>query len=182
MTYTYFIAGQMSSDVLKTLIQANSSLAATFLYINTSGTTENDVEGTSVEIVFADSLSTTDHDALTAIVDSYAVVAPLQMAKADKLNQIQNDIQNFIEARYSFLLRFQLMNLYTLAKFDNLTNRAAYIRPGINYMNGIVNYGVTISAAINSLTTIEAVEAYTYNIAANTGSNPNITLPGALTI
>lgn len=181
MEYNYFIAGDINPDALILLIQAQV-LLSDFEYLNSGASTLDGVDGFSVTVGFAVELSTDAKTALDGVISAYALIAPLALAKAAQLANIQADINNFIESHYSFLVRSQLFNLYVLAKFDSLTNRAAYIRPGINWLNSILAYSLTLLNAVNAMTDVATIEAFTWNIASHVTADPAITLGGALVI
>lgn len=180
--YDYFIAGGVDSSILENIVIAQVTLQPTFLYIDTITTNVEGVDGDQVSIFFSGNLSQPDQDTLTSAINTYNTIAPIQISKAATLASLQNDIQNFIESKYSFRNRMQFMNLYTLAKFDSLPNRATYIRQGIDWMNVIVAYGVSVAATIQAAASVVAIEAITWDIAGHSGVNPNISLGGAFSI
>lgn len=182
MGYHYFVAGEVSSEALIDLIEAVPNLIATFEYVNTMDTIVNNVSGVDVEIVFSEDLSAANKTTLDGIVSAYALAAPLQIAKAAKLQAVQDSINAYIDLYYPFLIRTQLFNLYILAKFDLLVLRAAYIRPGINWINSITVYGMSVYNTVNAMTNVDTINAFTWDIASHVGSNPQITLAGALGI
>lgn len=106
----------------------------------------------------------------------------LLAAKRNKIARLQDDANVFLESKYVLLTRMQLMNLYTLAKFDGLDNRAAYIRTGIDWMNGVSSYVLTVATEISSKATVNQVLSVGWDIETNSGVNPAITLLAALAI
>lgn len=178
--YDYFIAGFQPSDAeyLRQSILSQSTLAPTFSNLDTNSDTVGGVDGFDISIFFTAPLS--DTSILNGLMSGYMTSVPV--AKSKKLAALNLAVQNFIDSKYPFLTRIQLLNLYTLAKFDSLTNRAAYIRPGLDWLNSILSYALSASTAIQALTAFSDVNSYVIDVAGNVGSDPLITLGAAISI
>lgn len=180
--YDFFIAGFQSTDAeyVRQLVVAQAGLAPTFSTIDTSSDTVGGIDGYDISIFFTAPLSGTSQTLLAGLMATYMTSVPV--AKLKKLAALNVTAQNFIEAAYPLLTRIQLMNLYTLAKFDSLTNRAAYIRPAIDWANSIVAYSAATATAIQALSVFADVVNYPVDIAGNVGANPNLTVGAAIQI
>lgn len=180
--YTYFIAGfqAIDSEFLRQMVVSRSTLTPTLLVIEASSDVQSSVAGYTIVISFSDVLSGSNQTLLDGLMAGY--ITSVSVAKAKKLAALQQSAQDYIDLHYSFLIRTQLMNLYTLAKFDSLTNRAAYIRPGIDWLTTITSYSTTTATAINALTTLTDVQNYVVDVAGNAGADPLLTVGAALQI
>lgn len=180
--YSYFIAAfqEIDAEFLRQMIVSIPGLVATFVVLNTTLVTINSVDGANIVVTFSSPLSAPNQATLDAIIAGYMTSVPI--AKAKKLSALQTASQNFIDTHYSFLIRTQLINLYTLAKFDGLVNRAAYIRPGIDWLNTITAYASTSMTAINALTNLADIQSYVIDVAGNVGSDPLLTVGAAISI
>lgn len=180
--YSYFIAAFQAIDAefLRQMIVSVPALVSTFVVLDTSTATVNSVDGANIVVTFSTALPSPNQATLDAIIAGY--MTSVSVAKAKKLSTLQTASQNFIDAHYSFLNRTQLINLYTLAKFDGLTNRAAYIRPGIDWLNTITTYASNAMIAINALTNLSDVQNYVIDVAGNVGSDPLLTVGVAISI
>lgn len=180
--YDYFIAGFQYADAeyVRQLIVAQAGLAPTFSTLETASDTVEGVDGFDITVFFTAPLSGPAQTLLAGLMSTYMTSVPV--AKMKKLAALQITAQDYIELRYPLLTRIQLMNLYTLAKFDTLTNRAAYIRPGIDWINSIVTYSISASTAIQALSTYSAVQDYVVDITGNVSANPLLTVGAAVSI
>lgn len=180
--YDFFIAGFQYTDAeyVRQLIMAQSGLAPTFSTIDTSSDTVGGIDGFDITIFFTAPLSGPSQTLLAGLMSTYMTSVPV--AKMKKLALLSLTAQNFIELKYPLLTRIQLINLYTLAKFDGLINRAAYIRPGIDWINSISVYALSASVAIQALTVFADVNNYTIDVASNIGTDPLLTISAALSI
>jgi hypothetical protein len=177
-TIPYTLVGVITPTDLVKIIQAEPTLVSIFDSLDTNF----DGTNTFLQVVFTQILSEGQQTTLDGLVASFGATNPLKTAKATRMAALQMDVQGYLENHYSFLLRNQLFNLYVLAKFDSLTNRAAYLRPGINWINSIAIYSASVAATIQAQTTVTDVQNVTWNISGNTSADPGITLAGALAI
>lgn len=179
---TYFIAGFQAIDAefLRQMIVSRPALLATFVTVVASSDTVDGVVGYTIVASFSDVLSAPNQAMLDGIMAGYMTSVPI--AKAKKLAALQQSAQDYVELHYPFLTRTQLMNLYTLAKFDSLTSRAAYIRPGIDWITTVTDYATLTAAAINALTVLSDVQNYVIDVAGNAGTDPLLTVATALQI
>jgi hypothetical protein len=96
----------------------------------------------------------------------------LALVKAQKLSDFQADIDAYIRDRYTINQRFQLLVLYTIAKEEEKTTRAAYLRQMLDWGNSFISYANTIAALVNSKVTPEDVLAVSWDIRSNTLADP----------
>lgn len=180
--YDYFIAGFQSSDAeyLRLLIASQAGLAPTFSDINTNGDTVGGIDGFDISVYFTAPLSGPAQTLLGGLMATYMVSVPVAKLKA--LAALKITVQNYIEAHYDTLTRQQFISLYMLAKFDSLTNRADYIRPGLDWLNSILAYAASTATAIQALTTLSDVQNYTVDIAGNVSADPHLTVGAAIII
>lgn len=180
--YDYFIAGFQFTDAefVRQLILAQPTLASTFSNIDTASDTVEGVDGFDISVFFTAPLADPAQILLAGLMATYMTSVPV--AKMKKLAALNQTFQDFIEAHYPLLTRIQLINLYTLAKFDGLTNRAAYIRPGLDWLNSILSYAVSSSTAIKALTVFADVNSYVIDITGNISADPLLTLAAAISI
>lgn len=180
--YDYFIAGFQTSDAeyVRQLIIAQVGLAPTFSTLDTSSDTVEGVDGFDITVFFTAPLSGSAQTLLGGLMATYMTSVPV--AKMKKLVALNQTVQDFIEAHYPLLTRLQLMNLYTLAKFDSLTDRAAYIRPGLDWLNSILVYAAATVTAIQVLTVFSDVNSYVVDIAGNVSADPHLTVGAAILI
>lgn len=180
--YDYFIAGFQSSDAeyVRQLIVSQPSLAATFASLETSSDTVEGVDGFNLRVVFTVALAGAAQTLLAGLMSTYMTSVPV--AKLKKLSELKTTVQNFIEAHYDILTRQQFLSLYTLAKFDLLVNRAAYVRPGLDWLNSILTYAVSAAGAIQALTLFSDVNSYVINVGANVSPDPLLTIGAAVQI
>lgn len=180
--YDYFIAGFQSLDAeyVRQLILAQPSLSATFSNIDTNSETVSGVDGFGLSVFFTAPLADAAQTLLAGLMANYMTSVPVaKMKKLVSLNQI---VQDFIESHYPLLTRIQFINLYTLAKFDGLSNRAAYIRPGLDWLNSVLSYAISASAAIQALSVFADINSYTINVAGNVSADPLLTIGAAIVI
>lgn len=177
--YDYFIAGFQSTDAeyLRQLIVSQPSLAPTYSTMDTASATVEGVDGYNVSVFFTAPLSDPAQTLLAGLASTYMVSVPV--AKIKKMVLLASTVQDFIESKYNLTARQQFLALYILGKIDGLTTRTNYIRPGIDWINAIFAYAVSAGIAIQALTTIEAVTAFTIDVAGAVGANPNLTLAAA---
>ncbi len=114
--------------------------------------------------------------------DAWVAANELTAAKATRAALLQDAVNTFLDSYYPFLVRVQMMNIFTLAMFDSKTNRAAYLRTGIDWFLSVTVYALNRAAFINSRTTIEDVNAVTWDIGGNVSAAPSLTVGAALTI
>lgn len=178
--YDYFIAGFLASDadLMRQLILAQGTLSPTFSYMDADAANVSGVDGFALSVFFTAPLGSTA--VLDGMMAGYMTSVPV--AKTKKLTLLQTTVQNYVELHYSMLIRVQFINLYMLAKNDGLTNRAAYIRPGLDWMNSILSYAATAANAIQALSTVSAVQSYTIDVAGNVGADPLLTVGAAVLI
>lgn len=180
--YDYFIAGFQSVDAeyVRQLIMAQAALAPTYSSIDTNGDTVEGIDGFDITVFFTAPLSGPAQTLLAGLMSTYMTSVPV--AKMKKLADLKVTVQNYIESHYDILTRQQLSNLYMLAKFDGLTNRAAYVRPGLDWINSILSYAATTAMAIQALTTFSDVNSYVVDIAGNVSADPHLTVGAAVLI
>lgn len=180
--YVFFIGAfqPLDAEYLRQLIVSQSTLSSTFLGLDTNSDTVGGVDGFDILTFFSAPLSGDSQSLLTAIVSGYMTSVPV--AKMKKLAELKTTIQNYIEAHYDILTRQQLLSLYTLSKFDSLTNRAAYIRPGLDWINSIIFYATTASAAIQAFTVFGDVSNYVIDVGSNVSPDPLLTVGAAILI
>lgn len=180
--YDYFIAGFQFSDAeyVRQLIVAQTSLAPTFSSMDTSSDTVGGIDGFDITVYFTAPLSSAAQTLLAGLMSTYMTSVPV--AKMKKLVELKTTIQNYIEAHYDILTRQQLLSLYTLAKFDSLTDRAAYIRPGLDWINSIILYATTTVTAIQALTVFGDVNGYVIDVASNVSADPLLSVGAAISI
>lgn len=78
--------------------------------------------------------------------------AYLAIAKKENLLQFQSEVQEYVGARYSLDVRFNLNALYQLSLQQGLTNRAAYITQLFTWAQGIVTYASTYTSSVMAMT------------------------------
>lgn len=181
--YDYFIAGfsaETDSDILRQLIVAQPSLVSTFSYMDINADTIEGVSGCDIGVHFTGALGGTAQTLLAGLMATYMTSVPV--AKIKKLSALKTCIQSYIDLHYDLLTRQQFLSIYTLAKFDSLTNRAAYIRPALDWMNSILAYAAASVVAIQALTVKADVESYAIDIAGNVSSDPLLTVGAAILI
>lgn len=180
--YDYFIAGFQSLDAeyLRQLVISQPSLLSPFISIETNSDTIEGVDGFDISVFFSAPLSESAQTLLTGLMSGY--MTSVVVAKMKKLSSLKLTIQNYIEAHYDILTRQQLLSLYTLAKFDSLTDRAAYIRPGLDWINSIIAYASTSATAIQALTQFTDINNYTIDVNANVSADPLLTVGAAILI
>lgn len=180
--YDYFIAGFQYTDAeyVRQLIMAQAGLSPTFSSLDTSSDTVEGVDGFDLTVFFSAPLSGPSQTLLAGLMSTYMTSVPV--AKMKKLAALNQTVQDFIESKYPILTRIQLMNLYTLAKFDGLTLRAAYIRPGLDWLNTILVYASATATAIQALSVFSDVNSYVVDIAGNVGTDPHLTVGAAILI
>ncbi len=155
-----------------------------------------------VNIVKSDNTDLLDDWILQDAIDSYVeltneVVSPgdvysggnfskasltLPQAKAKKLTEFKASIDGYLDEHYPFVTRVQLVNLYILARLDSLTNRAAYLAPGVAWLNSIIEYSATFAASVQAQVDVETTLNMTWDIESNVGPDPLLTLSTAIQI
>lgn len=180
--YDYFIAGFQYTDAeyVRQLIISQGALAPTFSSLDTSSDTVGGIDGFDIFVFFTAPLSSPAQTLLAGLMSTYMTSVPV--AKLKKLALLSQTVLDFIESHYPLLTRIQFMNLYMLAKFDGLSNRAAYIRPGLDWLNSILAYAISASAAIQALSVFADVNSYTIDIAGNVSADPLLTVGAAILI
>lgn len=120
----------------------------------------------------------------THAADYNAYLAPsvLIAAKQAKIAQLKKDLESYIDSKYPFMDRTQLFNLYMLAKFDSLTNRAAYLRGAVDWALSVAQYGVSVATSIQAQTNLANLATVTWDIDGNADADPGVTLATALAI
>lgn len=109
-------------------------------------------------------------------------IPSLAKAKEIQLTRLKYDVDSFVDSRYDLKTRVQLMNLYVLAKFNNLTNRAAYLETGLAWASEVLAYCTSIVLTIQSQTSIQDTMAVTWDVVNNVGTDPKITAAAAIVI
>lgn len=181
--YDYFISGFQSpldAEYVRQLILAQSSLSSTFSSLETNSDTVEGINGYDLTVFFTAALSSDAQTLLSGLMATY--MTSVSVAKMKKLTSLNKLVQDFIEAHYPTLTRIQFMNLYMLARFDGLTDRADYIRPGLDWLNSILSYAVSTSSAIKALTVFSDVNSYVIDIAGNVSADPLLTVGAAISI
>lgn len=180
--YDYFIAGFQFTDAefLRQLIVAQPSLVSTYSTMETGSATVEGIDGFNISVFFTAPLSDPAQTLLAGLMATYITSVPV--AKLKKLAILTQTVQDFIELKYPLLTRVQLLNLYNLAKWQRLTARAAYIKPGLDWLNSILAYALTAANAINALSVLADVNNYVIDIVGNVSADPLITLGGALSL
>jgi len=117
-----------------------------------------------------------------SVHDTFAAPPPppptLSQAKATLIAQFQADWSNYVTSFYDQPTQLQFLLAQFIAKQNLDIPQQIYIAPLLTWLYTVNIYQGTTIAAINALNTVNAVQAYTYNIAASTGVVPNITLLG----
>lgn len=180
--YDYFISGFLASDsdILRQLIVAQALLAPTLVDLSITGDTVEGVDGCDINAIFSAPLSGAAQTLLAGLMATYMTSVPV--AKIKKLAELKTTVQDYVEAHYDSLTRQQLLGLYTLAKFDGRTLRAAYIKPGLDWINSILSYAASSAVAIQAILTKSAVDAYSIDVAGNVSADPLLTVGAAVLI
>lgn len=116
------------------------------------------------------------------VFTSYVPAPTLLQAQSIAMMNFYSDMQVYVNAAYSDTTKLTLLIMYIMAINNGLTNRAVYIAQALNWSVSILTYAQTVIGEIEASSTVSAVEAITWNIAANIAADPNITLLGALSI
>lgn len=103
-----------------------------------------------------------------------APIPALADARAGKLRDFATALGVYMNERYPFEARIQLMNLYTLAKEDGLANRAAYLRQGLTWGNSIIAYAASFQSAVMAELDASRVVGMTWDINGNVTTDPGI--------
>ena len=127
-------------------------------------------------------------DLVVNIGDSYSggvFVKPsltLAQAKLKKLSEFKAAVDVYLDEHYPFTTRTQLVNLYILARLDSLTNRAAYLLPGVTWLNTIIEYSAAFATSVQSGVDVNTVLNMTWDLDSNVGVDPKLTLAAAIVI
>lgn len=123
---------------------------------------------------------------ITLIGNVIASHEPVSLAEARsaKIAAVESDCETYIAQGTKYTVRKiqALGSILLQAQALGKANRAAYIQQAQTWSIGVMTYCATIEASINAAANVAAVNAITYNIAANTGAVPNVTINGALAI
>lgn len=111
-----------------------------------------------------------------------APIPPLAVARSRKLSEFSTAVSVYVSEMHPLETRIQLMNVYTLSKFQGLTNRADYLEGALEWTNSLIGYAATFAAAVQGATVASVVSAMTWDIAANTAPDPQIKLSEAIQI
>jgi hypothetical protein len=102
----------------------------------------------------------------------------LSEAKATLVAQFQSDWVNYVTSYYDQPTQLSFLLAQFIAKQNADIAQQLYISPLLTWLYTVNVYQGQTIAAINALTTVDLVNAYTYNIAGSTGIVPLITIQG----
>jgi hypothetical protein len=104
--------------------------------------------------------------------------------KAVKVGIIEADFNDFIAAHYSDNIRDAMAMLYAKAENEGKTNRAAYVKPALDWVEDALEEFSNKVVAIMSAADTTAINAVTWDFATweTTTNDPAISLPSALVI
>lgn len=90
------------------------------------------------------------------------------------LAKFQLAMQEFIESRYSTIVRMNFIGIYLNAVINNLSNRQAYIGPLFVWQNSIIEYASTYMATVRALTDSATIASTVWDFSALASSDPGL--------
>ena len=120
----------------------------------------------------------------TAMASYYADQEPyiVQPMRDDVKSDFSTKVYSFISDRYSVQTQQMFQALLTEASITGLANRMTYIQQLLNWVKTVVSANIASDDAIDAATTPEQILAVTLDLSPFEGTNPNITVKGALAI
>jgi len=109
--------------------------------------------------------------------------ADIDAIVASKVQQIDDGIASYIEVHYPSRRMLMLLMLSIEATDSSYANRKAYLAPLMAWIKSISVYFYTRRAELEAITTIRAVEAYTWDLAGTfDATDPEVTIEAAAAI
>jgi hypothetical protein len=129
------------------------------------------LEGDSLTVIFTESLSQEDQDAVDAAIASHN---PLASEKAAKHEAFDEETRIFLQSEYSAERQTSLLDLRLDAIDNGYTNRKAYIDQFRGWLYQVIGYhkGV-IEPAIEAATTQAELDAVTWDLSQFDASKPS---------
>lgn len=106
----------------------------------------------------------------------------LESLKSRKLVEFNEAMQSYTRSRYTTVTQIKFVNLYIAAKSDGQANRAAYLKPVLDWINSLTIYEARVINELQNQITILDVINYSWNIEANTLADPGLRLIDAALI
>jgi len=107
----------------------------------------------------------------------------LPVYKAGRKVRLKSEMETYIESRYTLHALAMLALLEAEAIVGSMANRKAYVAELQTWLGSIWSSIAAKEAAIDALTTIEAVENYAWDLASEfDGTDPECTVAGAYAI
>ena len=114
------------------------------------------------------------------VVDTNAAsVAAMILALQD---QIDNDVSNYIQTRYTVTQQISFVKLYTDGLRKKLTPRVEYIQDFFDWVNTVVAYGDSLKTQVAAFTSLTQASTLIENFTPFNATDPNITTTNAMTI
>jgi hypothetical protein len=109
-------------------------------------------------------------------------IPSLSIAIASNIASFQTALQSFLDSSYSVDTRMNFIGMYINAQLTGLTGRQAYIAQLFPWQNSVIAYAASYIAAVEALTDVSTVLAYTWDFSSLQTSNPNLTTIAAIQI
>lgn len=126
----------------------------------------------------------TDLTQVYAAINSIGNTVPpvLAVAIAQNISNFENQMQIFLDSRYSTDTRMNFIGIYINAQINGLTNRQAYVAQLLTWQNAIIVAAATYVDMVSAMTNVATVQATTFNFSALTAEDPCLTPIAALQI
>lgn len=175
----------ISSDFnegVRTLVLHNEVVASPEIDTELLGVTTH---GDQCQITFVGELSPTESAALDAVVSFHVGVETLDAAKARVISDLEIDIRMYVERPENYPPHRQrsLLDLLIEARLEGLVNRASYVVQFKEWIfNEVMAYYYQKEAEIEACTTIDQVEAVTWDSEQFDSTNPHVTIAHTMSI
>jgi hypothetical protein len=116
-------------------------------------------------------------------LSSYTVIPEgLPVKKARILEEFDVATKQFIKSRYSLERQVSLSLIRSDARFDNKTNRYAYVSGAVNWVNQVLYYHFMKNYEFEAATTIDELDQISWDFSELELADPDISIETAMGI